>query len=109
MEQSIVTALRAQAFPTLLPEEIDRVRIFGQPRSFAAGEYLARVGEHAPGVMLVLSGKVDVFQSKSGHRSLIVTHEAGGFMGELAQLGGRPALVDAVAAEPVNVLVVPAA
>ena len=109
MEQSIVTARRSQAFPTLLPEEIERVRRFGQPRSFTAGEYLARVGEHAPGVMLILSGKVDVFQSNSGERSLIVTHEAGGFMGELAQLGGRPALVDAIATEPVDVLVIPAA
>ncbi|CAN1723965.1 Thioredoxin reductase [Hyphomicrobium sp. 1Nfss2.1] len=109
MEQSIVTARRSQAFPTLLPEEVERVRRFGQPRSFAAGEYLARVGEHAPGVMLVLSGKVDVFQSKGGHRTLIVTHEPGGFMGELAQLGGRPALIDAIASEPVDVLVIPAA
>ncbi|WP_072370911.1 FAD-dependent oxidoreductase [Hyphomicrobium sp. NDB2Meth4] len=109
MAQSIVEARHSQAFPVLLPEEIERVRRFGQPRSFAAGEHLASVGEHAPGVMLILSGKVDVFQSKGERRTLIVTHEPGGFMGELAQLGGRPALIDAIASEPVDVLVIPVA
>jgi thioredoxin reductase (NADPH) len=96
-------------FPTLLPEEIDRVRRFGEVRSFAAGEALARVGEPTPGLMIILSGKVDVFQTHGGERSLIVTHEPGSFMGELAQLGGRPALVDAIATEPVGVIVIPPA
>ena len=37
----------------------------------------------------------------------IVTHGPGGFMGELAQLSGRPSLVDAHALEPVEALVIP--
>jgi thioredoxin reductase (NADPH) len=37
----------------------------------------------------------------------IVSHGPGSFMGELAQLSGRPALVDGVAREPVEVLVIP--
>ena len=85
------------------------MRRFGEVRSFAAGEALARVGEPAPGLMIILSGKVDVFQTHGGERSLIVTHETGSFMGELAQLGGRPALVDAIASEPVEVIVIPPA
>jgi thioredoxin reductase (NADPH) len=109
MVQSVIETRLHQAFPTLLPEEIERVRRFGEPRTFAAGDHLARVGDHAPGLMLILSGKVDVFQTHGGHRSLIVTHEPGGFMGELAQLGGRPALVDAIAREPVEVIVIPTA
>jgi thioredoxin reductase (NADPH) len=36
-----------------------------------------------------------------------VTHLPGAFMGELAQLSGRPALVDARAIRPVEVLVIP--
>ncbi len=109
MVQSVIETRLHQAFPTLLPEEIERVRRFGEPRTFAAGDHLARVGDHARGLMLILSGKVDVFQTHGGHRSLIVTHEPGGFMGELAQLGGRPALVDAIAREPVEVIVIPTA
>lgn len=106
---SVIDTRRHQMFPTLLPEEIERVSRFGERRRFAAGEYLARVGEHAPGLMIILSGKVDVFQNHAGHRTLIVTHEAGGFLGELAQLGGRPSLVDAIASEPVDVIVIPPA
>jgi thioredoxin reductase (NADPH) len=109
MAQSIIATRRAQMFPTLLPEEIDRVRRFGEVRSFAAGEALAKVGDLGPGLMIILSGKVDVFQTHGGERSLIVTHEPGSFMGELAQLGGRPALVDAIATEPVGVIVIPPA
>jgi thioredoxin reductase (NADPH) len=109
MVQSVIESRRHQAFPTFLPEEIERIRRFGEPRHFEVGDYLARVGSMAPGLMFLLSGKVDVFQTHGGERSLIVTHETGGFMGELAQLGGRPALVDAVATEPVDVIVIPTA
>ena len=37
----------------------------------------------------------------------ITVHASGNFMGELAQLAGRPALVDAVAQEPVEALSIP--
>jgi thioredoxin reductase (NADPH) len=43
----------------------------------------------------------------AGPSTLIVTYSPGAFMGELAQLAGRPALVDAHAHEPVEVLVIP--
>ena len=36
-----------------------------------------------------------------------MTHGPGSFVGELAQLSGRPALVDGVAREPVEALVIP--
>jgi thioredoxin reductase (NADPH) len=42
----------------------------------------------------------------SGRREPIVAHGAGGFMGELAQLSGRPALVDAHAQGPVQALII---
>ena len=42
-----------------------------------------------------------------GHSELIVTHGPGSFMGELAQLSGRPSLVDAHAVEAVETFVIP--
>lgn len=110
MIQSVIETRLHQAFPILSEEEIRRVSRFGAARSYAAGEALARVGDIAPGLMVVLSGKVDVFQhGENWDRELVVTHTRGAFMGELAQLGGRPALVDAIASEPVEVIVVPPA
>lgn len=42
-----------------------------------------------------------------GHPEPIVTHGPGSFMGELAQLSGRPSLVDAEATQLVEALVIP--
>src|SRR5262245_30909933 len=93
---SIIETRRHQVFPTLEAHEVERVRRFGEVCSYAAGEALARVGQVGRGLMVILSGKVDVTQhGELGRRELIVTHGPGSIMGELAQLAGRPALVDA--------------
>ena len=99
---SIIDTRREQMFPTLQPFEIERVRRFGDVRSFEVGEPLAKVGEVARGLSIILAGRVEVtWYDQSGHRASIVTHGAGEFLGELAQLAGRPALVDACARETV--------
>jgi thioredoxin reductase (NADPH) len=105
--QSIIDTRRHQMFPALEPAEIERVRRFGEVRSFGAGEALAKVGKVGPGLTIILAGKVDITQhDESGRRELIVTHGPGEFMGELAQLSGRPALVDAYAQGPVEALII---
>jgi thioredoxin reductase (NADPH) len=105
---SIIDTRSHQMFPTLAPAEIERVRRFGEVRSFAAGEALAKVGQAGLGLTIILKGAVDITQhDQSGHRELIVSHGPGQFMGELAQLAGRPALVDAYAQEPAEALIIP--
>ena len=50
------------------------------------------------GLSIVLSGEIEVTRyTVPGRRAPIVTHGPGAFLGELAQLAGRPALVDAKA------------
>jgi thioredoxin reductase (NADPH) len=106
--QSVIDARSHQMFPLLEPAEIERVRRFGKVRSYGAGEALAKVGEGGPGLTIILGGNVDITQhDQSGRRTAIVTHRPGAFLGELAQLAGRPALVDAHAKEPVEALVIP--
>src|ERR1700680_883689 len=105
--QSIIDTRRHQMFPVLEPSEIERVRRFGEIRSYGAGEALAKVGEVGDGLSIILAGKVDITQhDESGRRQLIVTHGPGEFMGELAQLAGRPVLVDAYAQGPVEALII---
>jgi thioredoxin reductase (NADPH) len=105
---SIVDTRRDQMFPVLTPSEIERARRFGVVRSYGAGEMLAKVGELGHGLTLILAGKVDITQRhESGRRDHIVTHGPGGFMGELAQLAGRPALVDAHAQGAVEAVIIP--
>jgi thioredoxin reductase (NADPH) len=96
--QDIVATRGAQMFPRLTDAELARLAKFGEPRSYRAGEMVARVGHVPPGLQLILSGKLEITQHDGGgQRAPIVTHERGSFTGELAQLSGRPSLVDAVA------------
>ncbi|HET9687473.1 MAG TPA: cyclic nucleotide-binding domain-containing protein, partial [Pseudolabrys sp.] len=107
-KQSIIEARREQAFPILEHPEIERMRRFGTLRSYNPGEILAQAGRVNEGFTVILSGKVDVTRhASSGQGRLIVTHGAGSFLGELAQLAGRPALVDAHAQGAVDALVIP--
>ena len=96
-----------QLFPRLSDPELNRLARFGEKKHYAAGEPVARVGDAGVGLKLVLSGKIEISQEDAGERSHIVTHERGNFMGELAQLSGRPYLVDAVALTDVDLVAIP--
>ncbi|CAN7220646.1 FAD-dependent oxidoreductase [Mesorhizobium sp. LjRoot246] len=104
---AIFGARRDQAFPTLAEVDIDRMRRFGEASAYAAGEHIVTAGDVAPGLIVVLSGKVDITQGGGlGGRETIVTHGPGSFVGELAQLSARPSLVNVEAAEPVEAFVI---
>jgi thioredoxin reductase (NADPH) len=105
--QSIREERYDQIFPALDPLEIERVRRFGNLHLFAAGESLWTVGQVAPGLMVVLGGSVVVTERDQfeNHKQIAI-HRRGNFLGELALLSGRPALVNAIAQEPVEALVI---
>jgi thioredoxin reductase (NADPH) len=105
--QTIIAARGAQMFPTLTDAELARLRRFGTPHHYAKGEKLARVGEPGHGLVLLLSGEVEIRQRHDRGTSPIVTHKAGAFMGELAQLSGRPSLVEAEALTDVEAVLIP--
>ena len=103
------TATRGdQMFLRFNDEEITRLAKFGEQRSYQAGNYIVRVGETGPGLVLILSGRVEVTRQDGGERKQIVVHERGNFMGELAQLSGRPFLVDEKALTDVEAVAIPA-
>lgn len=96
---------RHQFDPTLEPQEIERLRRFGQVASYKKDEALIETGETGVGLMVVLKGHVEISQKDAlGEREPVLTHIPGAFIGELAQLSGRPALVDAFAVDDVEVL-----
>src|SRR6185369_15534042 len=104
----IIDTRSAQMFPTLEPAEVERMRRFGTLCSYADGEALVRVGEVGRGMTVILSGEVIITgRDLIGAPEAIVTHRAGNFMGELAQLTGRPSLVDAHANGAVEALIIP--
>jgi len=107
MSESDLIARRGdQMFPRLGDAELSRLAKFGAPRRFATGEAVVRIGDHTPGMILLLSGKVEVLRSGGGGETHIVTHERGSFMGELSSLSNRPSLVNANALSDVEAIVI---
>jgi thioredoxin reductase (NADPH) len=104
----LTEARRDQIFPVLEQAEVGRLWRFGGLKSYAAGDQVLATGEVAPGAFVILAGRVEVTRrGMPGHSELIVTHGPGSFMGELAQLSGRPSLVDTYAKEAVHALLIP--
>jgi thioredoxin reductase (NADPH) len=103
---SILERRRDQMFPELDPLEIERMRRFGETRNFAQGEVIVTAGEVGPGLVVILAGEIDIVRRESSRVGIIVTHGSGQFMGELAQLAGRPALADAIAKKPVQAFII---
>ena len=108
VQSTTLETRRPQMFPVLEPAEIERLRRFGEPRSFAAGEFLVRAGEAASAMFVILKGEVIATQRDDFvQHEPIVTIGPGTFTGELAQLSGRPALVDIHAQGQVEALAIP--
>ncbi|GGL07447.1 FAD-dependent oxidoreductase [Caulobacter rhizosphaerae] len=102
---AIIDTRRDQMFPILQPEEIDRIRRFGDIAHAKAGAVLAKAGEVSPGVMVVLEGSARVTRRDAMEEThLIAEHGPGAFIGELAQLSNRPSLVDVHALTDLEVL-----
>ena len=98
---SIIDTRRDQIFPILDTMEIERTRRFGELRRFGIGEALATAGQIGEGFGIVLEGRVDVYRYDAyGERKHFYTFGPGSFVGELAQLAGRPSFGDAIASEP---------
>ncbi|WP_322107268.1 FAD-dependent oxidoreductase [Paraburkholderia sp. J41] len=105
---SMLSTRRHQMFPQLTDAEIARLARFGERRQWAAGDMLFRTGETGPGMFVLLSGSVKVSQHDGlGRERLIVEHGRGHFLAEVGQLSGGPALVDGVALEPVDAILIP--
>lgn len=107
MASTTMETRRAQMFPRLEPDEIDRLRRFGQVVRARAGEALATAGAASPGLFVVLDGRVAITRRDANRESQpIVEHDPGQFIGEIAQLSGRPSLVDVTALTDVEALLI---
>src|SRR6476660_1553014 len=97
-----------QTFPALTPQEIARMRRFGEVRNHKDGERLFETGRPGPGMFVVLSGHVAITQRDGlGHVTPVIDQGPGQFLAEIGQLSGRVALVDGHAAGNVETLLIP--
>jgi len=97
-----------QTFPTLTHPEIERMRRFGELRTYKDGEALFETGKPGPGMFVVLSGHVAInLRDGLGHVTPVIDQGAGQFVAEIGQLSGRVALVDGHADGDVETLLIP--
>jgi thioredoxin reductase (NADPH) len=89
-----VAARRAQIFPKLKPDEIDRLRRFGTLKRWKPGEFLFEAGTPGQGMFVLLRGRVLITRKDGlGGHTRVVEHGPGHFMAEVGSLSGRPPLV----------------
>jgi thioredoxin reductase (NADPH) len=97
-----------QTFPALTPQEIARMRRFGEVRNYKDGEKLYETGKPGPGMFVLLSGHVAISQRDGlGHVTPVIDQGPGQFLAEIGQLSGRAALVDGHADGDVETLLIP--
>ncbi|HWU26554.1 MAG TPA: FAD-dependent oxidoreductase [Rhizomicrobium sp.] len=107
MSQPFATvSRREQMFPVLEAEAVNRLKRFGAEHRYKSGETLISEGAPTDGLMLILKGCVRVVPHQAPD-AVIVAHGPGGILGELAQLSGRPSLVDGIAEGEVDVIIIP--
>ncbi len=97
-----------QMFPKLTDAEIMRMRRFGTIEQWKAGESMFRMGDVGRGMVVVLEGHVRINRRDAiGNVHLIIDQPPGQFLAEIAQLSGKPCLVDGYALDHVEGIVIP--
>lgn len=91
---------RAQAFPVLTPNQIDRIRPYGVARTVRAGEILFEPGDVGMPCFVVLSGKLEILMMRLSGEQVLVTFGPGGFSGEMVLISGARSLSRGRVAEP---------
>jgi thioredoxin reductase (NADPH) len=91
---------RAQAFPVLTSEQIDRIRPLGRVRNVQHGEILFEPNDTAIRFFVVLSGNMEIVQPTLDGERAIVKHGPGEFTGEMTMISGQRSLVRGRVTEP---------
>jgi len=91
---------RADAFPLLTLEQIDRIRPYGTVRTVQAGEILFEPGMLGMPCFVVLSGMLEILITRLSGEQVLVTYGPGGFSGEVVMISGARSLSRGRVAEP---------
>ena len=96
---------RAQTFPALTDDMIERIAAFGTRERLAAGSMLYSRGDRGVDFFVVLEGRVEIFDlDEHGAPRVVHVHEPREFTGELDLFNNRRVLVSARALADVAVV-----
>ena len=98
---------RVPLFEGLAPEDLQRIAVTCNERSYRAGATLVREGDPGSELFVLMSGMVRVVREQAdGTERPIRTYEAGDHIGELAVLRDRPRAASVIAEGDIRVLVI---
>jgi thioredoxin reductase (NADPH) len=80
-------------FPTLKPQQIERVAAHGHLRQVEAGEMLVEAGAHNTLFFLVRTGQLEILRPPRTDELIVAGLGPGQFTGETSMLAGRRAMV----------------
>jgi len=102
MSPLVPSALDAgtQAFPTLTPAQIDRIRPLGRERHVQRGEIVFEPKDTAMPFFVLLSGAMEIVQPVFDGERPVATHGPGEFTGEMTMISGQQSLVLGRVTEP---------
>src|SRR5438309_11481938 len=76
------------AFPALSDEQLATLDSLGTRRKVRRGEIIYKAGQRDVPFNLVLSGELEVFESRDGDEQILATAGSRGFFGDIAVLSG---------------------
>ena len=85
---------KAQIFPELTLDQIERARPFGREESLPKGAVVFSRGERSVDCFIILSGCIEIIDPSRTDDEVITVHHARNFTGELDLFNNRKILVD---------------
>jgi thioredoxin reductase (NADPH) len=83
------------AFPKLDDRQLAMLEPLGAHRIVRCGEMVFKAGQRDVGLMMVLRGELEVFESRDGQEQILATAGPRGFIGDVATLMGTAVLANA--------------
>lgn len=105
--KQLIEKRREQILPIFSSEERERFKAFGTIVRFKKGDRLTTTGEAVAGMFMLLDGHVTVRERHGTMSSDLTEIGPGHFLAEFGQLTGQPALVDAIATDDVEAILIP--
>ena len=96
--------LHRRLFPQLSAAHIARIAAHGRKRKIEQGEILIEQGARMIAFYVVLSGEIEIVRPGGNTETVITTHTAGQFTGEVNMIAGRRALVRARVTKPGEII-----
>jgi thioredoxin reductase (NADPH) len=86
---------RAQTFPTLTDEQLERAAEFGVVEALPKGTVLFDRGDRGIDFFIVLEGRIEIYEHTTGGTVVVVTHDVNQFTGDVDLFNDRACLVGA--------------